>query len=77
MTSVAIGSVYQSINIDGSTTFTNVPVPPGNSTQVGALLATPTNIGRFTSNRFGVASEVGLKLGIDLTDQPRLSLARS
>jgi Putative beta barrel porin-7 (BBP7) len=69
---IAAGNVYQIIDVNGSTTFTNVPVPPGNSTQTGALLATPTNIGRYTSSRFGVAPELGLKIGIDLTDHLRL-----
>jgi hypothetical protein len=69
---VAIGSVHQIINIDGSTTFSNVPAPFFNSTQPGALLATPTNIGRYTANRFGVLPEVGFKIGYDVTDHLRI-----
>jgi hypothetical protein len=70
---LAMGSVYQIVNIDGATTFLQVPVtPPGNTIQPGALLASPTNTGRFTQTRFGVMPEVGIKIGYDLTDHLRV-----
>ena len=71
-TKLSMGSVYDIVNINGSTTFTNFPAPFG-GTFPGGLLALPgTNIGRFTGYRFGVVPEVGLKLGYDVTDHLRL-----
>ncbi len=67
---IAMGNVYQIVNIDGTTTAAIPGI--GSSTQQGALLATPTNIGRFTQNRFGVMPEVGLKIGYDVTDHLRV-----
>jgi hypothetical protein len=69
-TKLAMGVTHQIINIDGSTTFTAAPI--GTITQPGALLATPTNMGRFTSNRFGVVPEIGVKIGYDITDNLRV-----
>jgi hypothetical protein len=69
---VAMGDTYQIVNINGSTTFGNVPGIAGTTTVPGGLLALPTNMGRYTSNRFAVAPEVGLKLGVDLTSHLRL-----
>jgi len=70
-TKLAMGVSSHIINIDGSTTFV-APAPFGTVTQQGALLATPTNIGRYTDNRFAVVPEVGLKLGVDVTNNLRL-----
>jgi Putative beta barrel porin-7 (BBP7) len=69
-TQLAMGATHQIINIDGSTSFTAAPI--GTITQQGALLATPTNIGRYTANRFAVVPEIGVKLGYDLTDHLRI-----
>lgn len=69
---VAFGSVHQSVDINGSTNFTNFPGQVG-GTFPGGLLALPgTNIGHFTATRFGFMSEVGLKVGIDLNDHWRV-----
>ncbi len=68
---LALGNVHQIVNIDGSTTFSNVPAPFA-GTQPGALLATPTNMGRYTANRFGVLPEFGIKVGMDVTDHLRV-----
>lgn len=69
---LALGSVHQSVEINGSTTFNNFPAPFG-GTFPGGLLALPgTNIGRYTQNRFGVLPEVGLKIGMDLNDHWRV-----
>jgi hypothetical protein len=70
-TKLAMGATHQIINIDGTTTFF-APAPFGTITQQGALLATPTNIGRFTANRFAVVPEIGLKLGYDITPHLRV-----
>lgn len=63
---VAFGNVYQMVEIDGSTTFNNGKTYPG------GLLALPTNIGRYTQNRFAVLPEVGIKVGVDVTQNLRL-----
>ena len=67
---MAMGNMYQVVNINGSTTFSNDPF--GNGTQPGALLASTTNIGTHSQNRFAVAPEVGFKIGYDVTDHLRL-----
>lgn len=69
-TKVAMGNIYQIVNIDGATTFSAAGLPT--TTLPGALLASTTNIGRYTANRFGVLPEASLKLGINLTDHLRL-----
>jgi Putative beta barrel porin-7 (BBP7) len=70
-TKFAMGSTHQILNIDGSTTFI-APAPIGTIVQPGALLATPTNIGHYTQNRFAVVPEIGVKLGVDLNDHWRI-----
>lgn len=68
---VAVGDVYQTININGSTAFSNFGVPA--ATFPGGLYALPgTNIGHYSQHRFGVLPEIGFKLGIDVTDHLRL-----
>ena len=67
---MAVGSVYQLVNVNGSTTFSNDPF--GNGTQPGALLASTTNIGSHSQTRFAVAPELAFKIGYDVTDHLRL-----
>ena len=69
-TKLAMGNVNEVIDISGSSTFAATRFGP--VTQQGALLATPTNIGHYTANRFAVLPETGLKLGVNLTDHLRL-----
>jgi hypothetical protein len=66
---VGLGWNHQVTEISGSTTIT----PPGgqSTTYAGGLLTQPSNIGRYTSNRFVVVPEVGLKLGVQLTEHAR------
>ena len=71
-TKVAMGAVNQTVNIDGTTTFSNAPAGLVNGTKNGALLATQTNIGKHTITHFAVVPEVGVTLGYDVTDQLRL-----
>jgi len=67
---VALGTNRSIVDIDGSTTITD---PAGNQTQyVGGLLAQPSNIGRYTNTSFAVVPEVGVKLGVQLTDHLRI-----
>lgn len=68
---IAFGTTYEIINIEGSTTFF-APAPIGTVTGPGALLASSTNMGRYTAHKFAVAPEVGIKLGYDVTDNLRL-----
>jgi hypothetical protein len=67
---VAMGSSYQIVDISGTTTFIDPAI--GTVTQQGALLASPTNIGHYTRHRFAVAPELGVKVGVDLTEHLRL-----
>lgn len=69
-TKVAMGNTHQIIDIAGSTTFSGPGITT--NTQQGALLASTTNIGRYTANRFGVLPETSLKIGINLTEHLRL-----
>jgi hypothetical protein len=62
--SVAMGITHQIISIDGTQERTR----PGESTQLfrGGLLATGTNLGRFTSNRFSVVPEATINVGLTI-----------
>jgi len=63
---VALGSMHEVVNINGNTSFT-VPMSTP-IVQMGGLLALPTNIGHFTTDRFAVVPEVGVRLGYQITD---------
>jgi hypothetical protein len=65
---VALGDTHEVTHISGNTLFTT-----GNMSvlQPGGLLALPTNIGRFSKDRFGVIPEGGVKLGYQLTPHLR------
>ncbi len=67
---VALGVNKSIAEIDGSTTITD---PNGNSTRhTGGLLAQPSNIGRYENDSFAVIPEIGVKLGVQVTDHLRL-----
>lgn len=68
---MAMGTSHQIVNIDGNTAFF-LPAPFGSSGAPGALLASPTNMGQVTANRFAILPEVGFKFGVDLTDHLRI-----
>jgi hypothetical protein len=68
--SVALGNTHTIVDIDGATTITDAA---GNSQKsAGGLLAQPSNIGRYSLNKFAVVPEVGVKLGAQLTDHLRV-----
>jgi hypothetical protein len=67
---VALGTLHQVVDINGSTTFSQPGVNP--STVQGGLLAQPTNIGRFSRDRLAVLPEFGLKLGYQFNDHLRV-----
>jgi hypothetical protein len=68
--SAALGVVHEVVTVDGTTSIT----PPGGAAAVypGGLLALPTNIGRFSRDRFAVVPEVRLRAGCQVTDGLRV-----
>jgi hypothetical protein len=65
---MAMGNVHETVDINGSTTFSGFTGPGViNGTRPGGLLALPTNIGEYTANHFAILPEVGIKVGVDLT----------
>lgn len=68
---VALGGVSQRTEISGQTTI--IPPAPGvPQTLPGGLLAQPSNIGTYTTDRFAVMPEVGVRAGVYLTDHARV-----
>lgn len=67
--SVALGVTHEVVEISGATVIT----APGGApmTRAGGLLALPSNIGRYTSDRFAVVPEIGARVGVNLTDHLR------
>ena len=67
---LGMGDINQQLLIDGSTTIINGNFN-GNTfarqTQYGGLLAQGTNMGRYSTDRFGFLPEAGIKLGFDVT----------
>jgi hypothetical protein len=66
---LGLGWNHQVTDISGSTTITQPNSQP--TTYAGGLLTQPSNIGRYSSNRFVVVPEVGLKVGVQLTEHAR------
>jgi hypothetical protein len=65
---VALGANLEEADINGQTTF----LTGGASvTQVGGLLALPSNIGHFHHNRFAVVPEAGFNVGVYVTPYVR------
>ena len=54
------------MDIVGSTVVAQPGLAP--EVNVGGLLAQPTNIGRFTDDKFAVVPELGVTLGYQVTD---------
>ncbi len=69
-TTVAMGVSHEVVTINGSTAI----APPGGaaSTFPGGLLTQPTNIGRYSSNRFAVVPDVGVRFGVQVTERARV-----
>jgi len=69
---VALGTTRQTVDINGSQ---SVIQANGVTTNFkGGLLALPSNIGSESRDRFSVVPEVGVSLGVKLTDGIRLSV---
>jgi len=72
LTKLALGSVNQTVNINGGTVFaTSAGATP---IQPGGLLALPSNIGQYKRDRFAILPEFGIKGGYDVTDWCRLTV---
>ncbi len=66
----AIGSTFQSVNIDGGQRIASAN---GNVQNFrGGLYALPSNIGHHSQSRFGFAPEFGMKVGFQVTDSMRV-----
>lgn len=64
-----IGDNHQTVDINGSTTFT---LPTGTTTvERGGLLALPTNIGHYSRDKFAFLPELGAKVGYQFTPRIR------
>ena len=76
MTKVALGSIRQIMEINGSNSVTTLPGTPQavTVTNVGGLLTQPSNIGRFTNDEFAVMPEASLSLNFDITCNWRATL---
>lgn len=61
---LAVGNVHQSVDIMGMTNNNGVLVP-------GGILATSTNAGKRSQDRFAVVPEVGVKFGFDVNPNCR------
>jgi len=68
---LAMGDMYEMVRIGGNTTFTP-PAPAMPVTQNGGVLALASNIGTYSRNRFAVVPEVGIKVGLNVTDHIRI-----
>lgn len=66
----ALGNTHTTVDIDGATTVTTAAGV--SDTAQGGLLAQPSNIGHYTLDRFAVVPEVGVKLGVQVTDHLRV-----
>ena len=67
---VAFGNTRSVVDIDGSTVITNAAGQ--STTYAGGLLAQPSNIGHYTLDRFAIVPEIGVKLGVQVTDNLRV-----
>jgi hypothetical protein len=69
---IAAGNTHSRVSISGAT---GTAVPGQASTLLaGGLLALPSNIGVFDSDRFSVVPELGVTLGFDFSPQLRATL---
>jgi hypothetical protein len=67
---LALGSTHQVVDINGSTT---IIVPGGAPTTVrGGLLALSSNIGHYDRDRFSVVPEIGINVGMQVSDRLRV-----
>jgi hypothetical protein len=67
---VAVGNNHQVVDVNGSTTV-SVPGAPPPVTNVGGLLALPSNIGSRSRDRVAVIPQFGAQVGYQLTQHLR------
>jgi hypothetical protein len=68
---VALGDVHEVVTINGAQAITP-PTGGGTTLFRGGLLALPSNIGRFSQDRFAVVPELGINVGYQITGRLRL-----
>jgi hypothetical protein len=68
---IALGGNQQDVSISGSTQF-RLPNLPPSAIQNGGLLAQPTNIGTYSRTAFSYIPELGVKMGLQVTDHFRI-----
>jgi hypothetical protein len=68
---IAFGNNHQVINVNGTTTFSSVSPGVANPQPAG-VAALGTNIGQHERDRFAVLPELGVKIGVDVTEHLRL-----
>jgi len=66
---VALGTTHQVVDINGMSSGVG---PLGSFSATGNLLALPSNIGRFTKDKFSVVPEVGVNIGYNVTENLKL-----
>jgi hypothetical protein len=71
---LALGGSQEQTTINGSTT---VITANGNQTASGGVLALPSNIGNHNRTVFGIVPELGVNLGVELTQHVRVNLGYS
>jgi Putative beta barrel porin-7 (BBP7) len=69
---LALGFTHEQTMIDGF--FTLPPGVVNTDPRRGGLLATESNIGNFSRDRFAVVPEVGVRLGYDVTQSIKLTV---
>lgn len=67
---LALGNMHQLVNINGQQVNTEEGVP---TVLPFGFLAQPSNIGRYHRNQFALIPEVGVKLGVQLTQRLRVT----
>jgi hypothetical protein len=72
---VGVGATCQNVTIDGASTLSSGGVIVDRAR--GGILALPSNIGEHDRTRLGVIPEVGLNVGVDLTDNVRFKAGYS
>jgi len=71
---LGVGDTHSRVLIDGSTVTTAGTTDAAPVSHTGGLLALPSNMGLYGSDRFSVAPELGVTLGCDLTCKLRATV---
>ena len=72
---LGLGATMEHVSINGSTTFMSAVNPT--TTVNGGVLALPSNIGDHNRTVFGVLPEMGVNVGINLSEHVRLNMGYS